>query len=142
MKQVRTWVVTFDGASCRVFSYDGAPRRLVEIDSERRSGPHKPQFDDRAGRVYSSMGTGRSGVSEHTDPERRMEGAFVGALAKHLSEKAAENAFDALIVAASPRALGAFRVAAAKALADKVIREVHGDYANGDISRLLAALER
>lgn len=142
MKRVRTWVVTFDGASCRIFSYDGVPRRLEEIESERREGPHKPQFDDRPGRVYASVGTGRSGVSQRTDPERRMEDEFVAALAEHLSERAADRAFDALIVAASPRALGAFRTLAAKALSDKVIREVHGDYAKGDPDRLLAALQR
>lgn len=142
MNQTRTWVVTFDGAACRVFSYDGAPRRLEEIESERRAGPHKPDFEDRPGRVYSSMGAGRSGVSQHTDPERRMEDEFVAALADHLLKKATDNAFDDLIVAASPRALGAFRKAAAKALTDKVIREVHGDFATGDPARLLAALER
>ncbi len=75
-------------------------------------------------------------------PNDEMEDEFVAALAEHLSERAADNAFDALIVAASPRALGAFRTLAAKALSDKVIREVHGDYAKGDPDLLLAALQR
>jgi protein required for attachment to host cells len=142
MKQARTWVATFDGASCRVFSYDGAPRQLEEIESERRTGPHKPEFEDRPGRVYSSMGEGRSGVSHHADPERRMEDEFVKALAEHLESKAADKAFDVLIVAASPRALGAFRAAASKALLGKLVRDLHGNYVNSDPSRLLAALER
>lgn len=140
MKQKHIWVATFDGASARVFSYDGFPRRLQEVPEQRRDGPHKPDFDDRAGRVYSSAGHGRSGVEPHTDPERRLEDDFVAALAQQLTAKAAENAFDELIVAAGPRALGAFRTAAPRALADKVAREVHGNYVNGEENRLLEAL--
>lgn len=142
MTQSKTWVATFDGASCRVFDYDGIARRLKEIESERRAGPHKPEFDDRPGRVYSSVGPGRSGVSHHTDSERRMEDEFVGALAQHLADKGEEGAFHALIVAASPRALGAFRSAAPRSLIEKVVREIHGDYAKGDPDHLLAALAR
>jgi protein required for attachment to host cells len=142
MKQVRTWVATFDGAACRVFAYDGVARRLEEIEGERRSGPHKPEFADRPGRVYSSTGKDRSGVSHHTDPERRMEDEFVKELVEHFEAKAADKTFDALIVAASPRALGAFRTVASKALLEKLVRDVHGDYVNGDPNRLLAALER
>lgn len=140
MRQTRIWVVTFDGASSRAFTYNGVPRRLEEISDERRSGQHKPEFDDRAGRVYSSMGTRRSGVSHHTDPERRMEGGFVALLVEHLVTKASEKSFDELIVAASPQALGAFRESAPKLLIDKVTREIHGDYVNDDTERLLAAL--
>lgn len=133
-------MVTFDGASSRTFAYNGVPRRLEEISDERRSGQHKPEFDDRAGRVYSSMGTRRSGVSHHTDPERRLEDEFVASLVESLAVKASDKSFDELIVAASPRALGAFREHAPKHLIDKVSREIHGDYVNDDADRLLAAL--
>ena len=140
MQQKRIWVATFDGASCRIFKYDGVPRRLEEMGDQRREGPHKPDFGERAGRVYSSVGPGRSSVEPHTDPERNVEDAFVASLAEHLAGKMAENAFDALIVAAGPRALGAFRAVAPRALADKVVGEVHGNYVNGEQDRLLDAL--
>lgn len=140
MNQKHTWVATFDGASARVFSFDGHPRTLKEIAEERREGPHKPSFDERAGRVYSRAGSGRSSVEPHTDPERHLEDAFVAWLAEHLTSRLADNAFDELIVAAGPRALGAFRSLAPRALADKVVRELHGNYVNGDQSRLFDAL--
>ena len=142
MRQSKIWVVTFDGASSRSFTYNGVPRRLEEIPEERRSGQHKPEFDDRPGRVYSSKGNQRSGVSHHSDPERRLEGEFVASLAESLAARAAEKAFDELVIAASPRALGAFRSGASKVLVDKVSREIHGDYVNDDFERLLAALTK
>ncbi len=140
MRQKRIWVATFDGASSRIFTYDGSPRRLEEIAGERREGPHKPNFDERAGRVYSSAGSGRSSVEPHTDPERNLEDAFVTSLAEHLDKRLAEKAFDELIVAAGPRALGTFRSVASRTLAEKIAREVHGNYVNNDRSRLLEAL--
>lgn len=140
MKQQVTWVATFDGASCRIFTLDGTPGRLHEIPGEHREGPHKPDFDDRAGRVYSSVGDGRSGVSQHTDPERRMEDDFVSDLAQHLGKRATDGSFDHLIVAAGARALGAFRTAASKVLTDKVTREINGNYVNGGPDPLLSAV--
>lgn len=140
MRQKSIWVATFDGASCRVFRSDGSPRGLEEIVGERRSGPHKPHFEECAGRVYSSVGPGRSSVEPRSDAERDLEDAFVGSLAKRLATKLAEGSLDKLIVAAAPRALGAFPAVAPRALAEKVAREVHGNYINSDQSRLLDAL--
>jgi protein required for attachment to host cells len=141
MKQKNTWVATFDGAGARIFALEGAPRRLEEILAERRDGPHRPHFEDRPGRVHNRVGEGRSGVSEHTDAERRMEDAFVADMASHLNAAHVRRAFDALIIAAGPRALGAFRAAAPEALG-AITREIHGDYVNGDHKALLAAIER
>ncbi|PZO51193.1 MAG: hypothetical protein DCF16_11640 [Alphaproteobacteria bacterium] len=140
MKPKNIWVTTFDGASARVFKFAASPRRLEEIVGERRDGPHKPHFDERAGRVYSRVGSGRSSVEPHSDAERNLEDDFVKSFAEHLTAKLAEGAFDELIVAAGPRALGTFRTVAPRALADKVTREVRGNYVNGDQSRLLDAL--
>ena len=140
MRHKTTWVATFDGASCRVFKLGGVPPRLKEIVGERRDGPHKPHFEERAGRVYSSVGPGRSAVSPRTDAERRIEDEFVLALVERLAVKAAGNSFDHLIVAASARALGAFRAVAPKVLIDKVTREIHGNYVNDAQGRLLDAV--
>lgn len=142
MKQANTWVATFDEGSCRIFSFNGVPRRLEELPDQRRSGPHKPTFTDRPGRVHASLGERRSGIAPRTDPERRLETAFVEALAADLAAKAEAGAFDRLIVAASPRALGAFRAAANKSLADKVVRELHKSYVNGETTRLFEALDQ
>jgi protein required for attachment to host cells len=142
MRQTKTWVATFDEASARIFSFNGVPRRLEELEVERRDGPHKPEFDDRPGRVHSSIGERRSGMVPRTDPERKLETAFVKALAVDLAAKAEAGAFEQLIVAANPRALGAFRAAASKPLVAKVIRELDKSFVNVEPSRLLEALDR
>lgn len=142
MKQPKTWVATFDEAGARIFSFNGAPRRLKELEEERRDGPHKPEFADRLGRVHASVGERRSGMAPRTDPERKLETAFVKALAADLAAKAEAGAFEQLIVAANPRALGAFRAAVSKPLAAKVIRELDKSFVNVEPSRLFEALDR
>lgn len=142
MKQANTWVATFDEASCRIFSFNGVPRRLEELVGERRSGPRKPRFSDRPGRVHASLGERRSSMAPRTDPERRLETDFVERLTMHLGEKAQAGAFDRLIIAASPRALGAFRAVAPKSLVTKVVREINGSYVNGEEERLIKALDQ
>jgi protein required for attachment to host cells len=142
MRQQKTWVATFDEAACRVFSFNGAPRRLEEMADQYRTGPKKPRFSDRPGRVHASVGERRSGMTPRTDPERRLETRFVETLAAELAAKAQTGAFDRLIVAATPRALGAFRAAASKPLMDLVVREIHGDYVNGNVERLFEAIDQ
>lgn len=142
MRQAKTWVATFDEAGARIFSFNGAPRRLEELEDERRDGPHKPEFADRLGRVHASVGERRSGMAPRTDPERKLETAFIKALAAELEAKATAGAFEQLIVAASPRALGAFRAAASKPLAARVVRELDKSFVNVEPSRLFEALDR
>lgn len=69
MRQEKTWVATFDEASCRVFSFNGNPRRLVELEEERRAGERKPHFADRAGRVHAAVG-GSAGAAWRHAPIR------------------------------------------------------------------------
>lgn len=142
MKQAKTWVATFDEAEARIFSFNGVPRRLEELTEEHRAGPHKPSFSDRPGRVHARMGHRRSAIAPRTDPERRLETQFVEALVADLEARAKAGAFDRLVVAASPRALGAFRAAAGKTLLDKVVREIAGDYVNSGPGPLSEALDQ
>jgi protein required for attachment to host cells len=142
MKQKNTWVATFDEANCRIFSFNGVPQRLEELVEERRSGPHKPEFSDRPGRTHARVGERRSAMAPRTDGERRLETAFVVSLARDLARKAEAGAFDRLIVAATPRALGDFRAAADKGLTAKIVRELDGSYVSSGQTRLFEALNQ
>jgi protein required for attachment to host cells len=138
MRQKKTWVATFDGARCRVFDYAGVPRRLQELTA--LSGARRPDFEDRPGAVFSSASPRRSAMTPQTDPERKLEDAFVEQVVEHLRSESSRKAFDEVIIVASPHALGAFRAAAPKALMNKVSKEITGDYVNGDEGRLLEAI--
>ncbi|MGE0045094.1 MAG: host attachment protein [Hyphomonadaceae bacterium] len=140
MKSEITWVATFDGAACRVFHYRIGAGELIELEDEARSGPHKPRFEAPADTVYSSASPHRGAAAPRTDAERNLETAFVADVAAHLEMRAAARAFDRLIVAAGPRALGAFRETAPAKLKSRVTREIVGDYVNADAKALLGAL--
>ena len=122
MRQRRVWAAAFDGARCRVFELAGAPPKLAELTALRLSGARKPEFDDRPGAVFSSASTHRSAMTPPTDPERKLEDAFIGEVVDHLYAQSLQKAFDRLIAAASPRALGTFRATAPKALMSVVVR--------------------
>ncbi|MGE3249664.1 MAG: host attachment protein [Hyphomonadaceae bacterium] len=135
-----TWVAAFDGAACRVFHYRAGARELLELTEEARNGPHKPHFGAPADTVYSSASTHRGAPEPRTDAERNLEDAFVAQITAHLETRAATRAFQRLIVAAGPRALGAFRERASSKLKARVTREIVGDYVSADTKTLLSAL--
>jgi protein required for attachment to host cells len=141
MRARKTWIATFNGAECRVFEYEGAPRRLVEVDGAHLSGAHKPDFADRATRVFSSASPRRSAAEPRTDAERALEDAFVAEVAEFLALAAKAESFDDLVIAAGPRALGAFRKAAPKTVSDRVKRELHADLVGSSPPEILAAVQ-
>lgn len=141
MHRRRIWIATFNGAECRIFGYDGSPRSLTVLDDGAFSGPRKPEFSDRQTRVYAAASDHRSNAEPPTDPERAMEAAFIADIVTHLADAAHADRFDDLIVAASPRSLGAFRKLAPPELARRVVREIDGDHVKSDAATLLAALK-
>ena len=141
MHRRRIWIATFNGAECRIYGYDGSPRSLKEMEDGVFSGPRKPEYSDRQTRVHSSTSDRRSGAEPRSDAERALESVFVADVVEHLSEAARADRFDDLIIAASPRALGAFRHLAPKELQARIVREIDGDYVGAERERLLAALK-
>lgn len=127
-KRDSTWLVTFDGASARLFSVTRNPTRLREVES--LSGPKRPELSSRPGRVHESVGERRSAMEPRSDPERLLEEEFVSELAARLARLAAEGRFDRLIVAGAPRALGCFRKAAPDSLRERILYEAPKDLTN------------
>lgn len=141
MRLRRTWVATFNGAACRVYAFDGAPRALEEVADGAFDGARKPAHRDRPTRVFSSTDERRSASEPRQDAERALEDDFVAGVARFLDEAAEADRFDDLVVAAAPRALGAFRNVASKPLLKRLVREIDGDYVNADAAHLLATLQ-
>ena len=136
-----TALVTFNGAGARAFIYDRTGPKLTALAGFPMAGDRKPELEDRPGRVFQSFSARRSATEPASDPEQQLEREFVTSVAGQLSRLADERAFDHLIVAATPRALGYWREVAAKSLTSAVRAELTADHVNSDDKTLLKFAE-
>lgn len=141
MKPVIVWVVTFDGAEARVYAWDRGARRLTPIDLGLAAGAHRPEYADRPGRTFKSVGEARGSGDPRTEGERNLEDAFVKHLIEALSGQAQAHAFQKLVIAAPPRALGAFRRHAPDALTSRIQTEIGRNHVNTPTAALLDRLD-
>jgi protein required for attachment to host cells len=140
MKHTVTWVVTFDGAEARAYAWERAARKLVAVDIGIKKGERRPAHTDRPVRTYASASSARGAGDPKTDPERDLEETFIKSVVTALAERAAAPAFHHLIIAAPPRALGAFRTLAPEALRAKIQTEIRHDYVHTTPAALLDRL--
>ncbi|MBI1339425.1 hypothetical protein GC169_04335 [bacterium] len=142
MKGSALWLVTFDGASAVAYHMDRANRRVSPAAFGARDGERKPVYRDGQATTYQSFSTERGAGDPKTDKEREIEDAFVVQLVTDLEAARAEGAFGALIVAAAPRAMGAFRRAAPEALRACLKLEAPVNLVNTPAADVYAAMER
>lgn len=140
MARKTTWVATFDGAEARVFTKDRETGYLQALENEGLSGPHRPAVESERATTYAGAGAGRSGVEPTTPPEVMLETTFIQKVADRLADRAQKGAFDRLIVAAGPRALGVFRKHAPEPLKEKIVVEVDRDHVHTPVKQLEQAL--
>jgi protein required for attachment to host cells len=88
--------------------------------------PTHEQGADRPGRSYSSVGHGRSAVSQ-TDWHELEEHHFTRMVAEALEKLVRESHVKALLIAAPPRTLADLRQAFHKDVKARIIAEVHKD---------------
>lgn len=130
MKATKTWILIADGARARVLENTGPGKGVNEVDGlEFSQEPlqNKDIMTDKPGRAFSSVGHGRSGMEPPTDPADKREADFVANLANVLDKKLQKGAFDRLIIAAAPQALGNLRKALSAQVQDKVHAELAKD---------------
>jgi protein required for attachment to host cells len=139
MKRV-LWLATFDGASARLFAIDREAERCTPVDIEVADGPHRQHFEDRPTTTHQSVGARRGSGDLQTDPERAVEDRFVKALAENLARRAEAGAFEQIVIAAGPRALGAFRAAAPPSLKSRVKDEIAKDLVNEPAANVYARI--
>lgn len=82
---------------------------------------------DRPGRAFASAGHGRSAMEPATDPVEKIEVDFAKSLADMLNEKLTKKAFDRLIIAAAPQALGNLRKAFSPQVQATILAEMAKD---------------
>jgi protein required for attachment to host cells len=141
MKKTITWVATFNGAEARFYVWEREARKLKPLDLGIVDGRHRPEYADRPVRTYASIGAARGAGDPKIDGERALEEAFVARVAEALAAQAESAAFHKLCIAASPRALGAFRQSAPAALTQKILVEIAHDYVNTPPLELIDRLD-
>lgn len=128
MKPVRTWILVADGARARVLENTGPGKGISEVPGMEFADEalrNREIMSDRPGRSFESADQSRHAMEPPSDPKQMAETAFVKGLVELLDEKHREGAFDRLVMAAAPRALGDIRKALPKGLAGAV----HGELA-------------
>jgi len=145
MKPTITWIVIADGDQARIFSNDGPGKGLRAMPGAGAAQDHLRATDimaDRPGRASNPGGPGaRSAVGYRTDPVAARERRFVENLADMLEEKHVEGAFDRLVIAAAPAALGDLRPALSDAVRNAVLAELPKDLTNIPTAQLAGHLD-
>ena len=131
MKPTITWVVIADGDQAKVFANEGPGKGLHTVDGLKFEQERLKASDimaDKAGRTsIPSQPGGRAGVQFRTDPVVMRERRFLEKLADILEAKRGEGAFDRLIIAAAPTAMGELRPALSEAVRSVIVGEVARD---------------
>ena len=133
MKKTVTWVLIADGAQARVLENTGPGKGLKQVDGlDWAIEPLQAQeiVTDRPGSKGGGGSNSRGGMVPRTDPVEYRETEFVKAVAATLDRKQQSGAFDRLIIAAAPIALGDIRKAISPAVRKTVVAELNKDLTN------------
>ena len=127
MKTSVTWVVVADGTQAKVFAHKGAGTGLSPVPDLMFEDEVKKAGDimaDRPGRSFSSGSDSRSAMEYSTDPVEVREERFVREVTEALERGHQQSAFNRLVIAAAPAALGTFRKLMSDQLKDSVVAEL------------------
>ena len=134
MKPHVTWILVADGGQAKIFEHRGPGKGLVAVEGLQFEEEHLQARDimaDRPGRSFSSFGPGsRSAMEYSSDPVAVRERRFVETIAHLLDKKLQVHAFERLIIAAAPTALGDIRPALTPAVREVVMAELPKDLTN------------
>lgn len=134
MKAKTTWILIADGDQAKVFEHRGPGKGLQVVDGmtfEQEALQAREIMADRPGRASAAGGAGsRSAMEYSSDPVAVRERRFVESVAERLEKALQEGAFERLIVAAAPTALGDLRPALSKTLKETIVAELPKDLTN------------
>ena len=133
MKKTVTWVLIADGAQARVLENTGPGKGLTQVEGLDFAIEQKQAQEimtERPGRTFSSVGSARSGIEPKTDPVAYRETQFVKSLASMLDRQQQNGAYDRLVIAAAPIALGDLRKAMSAGVKKTVVAELDKDLTN------------
>ena len=131
MKRIVTWILVADGDHAKVFENDGPGKGMRAIDGLQFEQEHLRAQDimaDRPGRAGAGNAPGsRSAIDYRTDPVDARERRFLDSVADLLNAKRLEGAYDRLVIAAAPAALGELRAALSDEVRKSIVAELPKD---------------
>lgn len=133
MKKTVTWVLIANGAQARVLENTGPGKGLKPVEGmDWAIEPLQAQdiVSDRPGAHRTPSGFGRGGMEPRTDPVEHREAEFVKTVATELDHRIQNGAFDRLVIAAAPIALGDLRKSISPAVKKAIIAELNKDLTN------------
>lgn len=133
-------VIVADGGKMLCFRNEGRADqpRLIILESAINDNPaDRDQKSDAPGRSFSSVGNSRSSMQE-VDFHALEEERFAAQTADMLKRRALRRDFEALVVVAPPRILGALRKRYHKEVSDRIAAEIPKDL----VSHPVAAIEQ
>ena len=108
-----TWVLVSNAAEARLFKNEGCNTGLHLVQDWQHPDSRKHQDElvtDAGGRVQQSFAAGaRPGIEWQTSPKEAEMLHFANELATYLSAARKQNAFQHLVLVASPHILGLLR---------------------------------
>jgi protein required for attachment to host cells len=133
MKKTITWILIANGTQAHVLEHCGPGKGLSAVKGLDWSIEPLQSRDinaDRPGRSFSSVGSARSAMEPKTDPAQHREAEFTRSVAEEIEKKAREGAFDRLILAAAPIALGNLRKVLSEQVRKQIVAELDKDLTN------------
>jgi protein required for attachment to host cells len=137
-------VVVVDGGKMLLFRNTGDgdyPHLVVENASENLNPADRDQRTDAPGRAFSSVGDVRSAMGE-TDFHKLQKKHFAAAAVALLNKGALDNAFEKLIVVASPAILGEMRKHYNKAVGARLVGEIGKDLTGHPVREIERAISQ
>lgn len=141
------WMVVADASQARIFSAEGSRQGTVSElidDSLKNDELHRYARDvgaDRPGRGIESAGGARHAEDSGADLHQEEKNRFARRIAAHIEERARQNRFDALVLIAPPRTLGALRRALGPETDKRLVREINKDLTKLPLAELTATLK-
>lgn len=124
MKSPSRWYVVADAGRASAYSRRSEGSGYDEVGSWTsdlvRPKDQRPQFTDRPGRVFDSLGAHRH-AAETASPTELAREAFGRELAQTLNKARSDGAFQQLVVFAAPKLLHELRTHFDKATADAIV---------------------
>jgi protein required for attachment to host cells len=138
------WIAVIDGAKAIVMVNEGTafePRLKVLRTMTQDNPPTRDQGRDRPGRMNDMSGPHKSSM-EAPDLHQRAEDAFIADVMDALERHAEKGAFEKIVLAAPPVALGTVRKQVGAHLKPRIVKEISADYVKMPTQDIAKAVEK